>query len=295
MVLEAVFARGSEDGRDTQSQAQQGDGAEAIRLVMRAVEAEVVVELGELGQAVGTPVGDETLAGELGSNGGGQEGADQPAVQGDSVEDLDFAHVLDDEALNDVEGIQLGAGLGDGRQVPTWRRRGATDATGVVNQPVALEDIRDGGAAWEGWFGGRVDPQSAEDGHRAELPQGVAPTEAVTQGNDELDHLAGESPRTVPGTGGLVVKADAMQPLSRSTLHPVLHVGEGQTEPASDLPQGQATSSQGNDFAPLIRGEFFMRGSLRTAGCAASFVPAPLRSASTALAAQPAPHLARTT
>jgi len=45
LVLKAVLARWGEDGGDAQSQAEEGDGAEAVGMVMGTVKAQVVVEL----------------------------------------------------------------------------------------------------------------------------------------------------------------------------------------------------------------------------------------------------------
>ena len=72
LVLEAMLARWGEDGGDAQGQAEEGDRTETIRMVMGAVEAEVVVELSVGGQAMGAPVGPQRVLRELGGGGGGR-------------------------------------------------------------------------------------------------------------------------------------------------------------------------------------------------------------------------------
>jgi hypothetical protein len=66
-----------------------------------------------------------------------------------------------------------------------------------------------------------------------------------------------------------------------------LDVGEGETKLTSDLPQGDATPREQHQLPPMGGRKFFMRCRLPGASRSASFVSAPLRSASTPLAERP--------
>jgi len=285
LVLEAMLAGWGEDGGDAQGQAEEGDGTEPIGMVMRAVEAEVVVELSVGGQAVCAPVGQQRILSELGGDGGGEETAAQAAVQGDAVEDLDLADVLDDESLDDIEGVQLDAGRSDRGEIPTRRRWGSAEATGAADQAVALEDVGDGGAAGQRLAGRGLGPQGAEDGHRTEFAQGVAMAESVPQGQNAVDHPAGQGRGSAPRAAGLVLKLDARQALAAGVPHPVLDVREREPELAGDLAQRHPAPGQADQFAAMLWREFFMLATLADARIAVSSVPAPLRSASTTLTA----------
>lgn len=283
LVLDAMLARWGEDGGDAQGQAEEGDGTETIRMVMGAVEAEVVVELSVGGQAVGSPVGQQRILSELGRDGGGEESAAKAAVQGDAVEDLDLADVLDDESLDDIEGVQLDAGRSEFGEMPTRRRWGSAEATGTADQAVSLEDVGDGGAAGQRLAGRGLGTQGAEDGDRTVFAQGVAMAESVPQGQNAVNHLAGQGRGSATRAARLVLKLDAVQTLAEGVMDPVLDVRESEPELAGDLAQGHPAPSQADQFASMLWREFFMLATLVAARIDVSSVPAPLRSASTTL------------
>lgn len=187
LVLEAVLAWRGEDGGDAQGQAEEGDRAEAVGMVMGAVKAQVVIELSVGGQTVLAPMGQQGILSEPGGDGGVEETAAQTAVQRDAVEDLDFANALDDEALDDIPGVQLGAAGGDVGEVPAWRGRRPTQAARAFDEAVALEHVGDGGAAGQRDAGRGLCAQGAEDGDRAVFPQDIVVAESVAQAEDALD------------------------------------------------------------------------------------------------------------
>jgi hypothetical protein len=290
LVLEAVLAGWGEDGSNAQAQAEEGDGAEAIGVVVRAVKAQVVVELCVGGQAMLAPVKQQGGAGELGGDGGSQEAAAKAAVQGDCVEDLDFTAPLDDESFDDIKGVQFGVALSDLGEVPTRGRGWAAEAPGGPDQGVTLEDVGDRGSAGQGLRGCGLGAQGTLDGHGSEFAQGVAMAEVVAQREDLLDDGGGEGARAAMRATGLVFELEAMQALLRGPVDPILDVGEGHAKAAGDLAQRHPPSCQTDDLAAMLWRQFFMVGKLRAAGWAVSSVPASLRSASTPLTAHPAIH-----
>ena len=86
--------------------------------------------------------------------------------------------------------------------------------------------------------------------------------------------------------GRAVSKIHTVQTLPGGALHPVLDVGPGQAGLASDLAQGDTAAGQEDQPAALSLREFFKEQTLASACFAVSFVPAPLRSASTTLTAK---------
>lgn len=287
LVLKAVLAGRSEDGGDAQSQTEEGDGAEAVGVVMGAVKAQVVVELGVGGQTVLAPMGQQGIAGELGGDGGAEEAAAKAAMQGDDVEDLDFTAALDDQSLDHIPGIQFGAGGGEVREVPPWRGWGATQATGVFDEAAALEHVGNGGTAGQGPAGRRLGAQGAKDGHGTIFTQGITMTESVAQVEDALDHWSGQGVSRLMRGVRVVREIDPVESASARSCDPVLHARKGDPELAGDLPQADAPAGEEDQLAAITIKEFFMLGRVAGARRAASSVPAPLRSASTTLAARP--------
>jgi len=286
LVLEAMLPGRSKDGRDTQGQAEKGDGAKTVGMVMGAMKTEVVVELGIDRQTVSAPMGEQGVLGELGRDGDVQKTAAKAAVQGDGVEDLDFADALDDESLDDVKGVQLGSGRSDVWEMPTRRGRRAAEATGTADQAVSLEDVGDGSAAGQGVSHGAFRAQSAEDGDRPVLAPNVVLAESVAQGQNALDHFGSQGVRWVSGGVRMILKVDAIEAARAGSFDPVLNVRKGEVEPASNLPQANAAAGEQYDLPPVSERQFFMRCRLGGAARAVSFVPAPLRSASTTLTAR---------
>lgn len=235
LVLEAVFAGWGKDGDDAQGQTEEDDGTKPVGVVMGAMEAEVVVELGKGGQPVRAPVGEQGADGTAGGDGGGGEAGAEAAVQGDAVEDLHLAVALDDQSLDDIKSVQFGLGGGDGREMPARRRRGAAVPPGGTDHGVALEDVGDGGAAGQGLAGRELVPQRAADGDRAELPQGVVFLKVVSQSENALDQPGRQGGGRAVRAAGQIRKLHALQALSGGTPEPVLHVGKGESELAGDL------------------------------------------------------------
>jgi len=150
LVLEAMLTGRSEDRANPEGKAKEGDGTEAVGMVMGAVETEVIVELSIGGQAMRAPMGEEGIWGKVGRDGGIEKATAKAAVQGDGVENLDLADMLDDESLDDVKGVQFGLGGGEIWEVPARRRWWAAEAARRFDQGVALEDVGDGGAVGNG-------------------------------------------------------------------------------------------------------------------------------------------------
>lgn len=110
--------------------------------------------------------------------------------------------------------------------------------------------------------------------------------EVVAQGEDALDHFGQEGIWRAKRAARAVSKIHTVQTLPGGALHPVLDVGQGQAGLASDLAQGDTAAGQEDQPAALSLREFFKGHTLASACFAVSFVPAPLRSASTTLTAK---------
>lgn len=251
LVLEAMLPGRSKDGRDAQGQAEEGDRAQAVGMVMGAVKTEVVVELGIDRQTVAAPMGEQDVLGELGRDGDVQKTAAKAAVQGDSVEDLDFADALDNESLDDVKGVQLGASRRDFWEMPTGRGWRTTQTAWAVDEAMALEDVGDGGAAGQEVSGGEFPAQGAEDGNRPVLAQDVVLAESVAQGQNAFDHCERQGVRRVRGGVGMILEVDAIEAARACSFEPVLDVGKSEVEPASNLPQANAATGKQYDLPPV--------------------------------------------
>ncbi len=162
-------------------------------------------------------------------------------MQGDAVEDLDLGAVLDDQALDDVEAVQLRLGRGDLGQIPAAGRRRPTGPAAAVQGATAGEDAVDGSQRWR-----RSDALLLESLLDRGGPDGSQV--AVGQRGSGLQHQVLH--RSV-GAAGLVrgVRAirpvHAIQALALAPLDPVRDGGDANAEAAGDETQGLAASDGG--------------------------------------------------
>ncbi len=145
---------------------------------------------------------------------------------------------MDDESLDDLEGVQLDAGRREFGELSTRRRGGAAEATGTADQAVSLEDVGDGGAAGQRLAGRELGTQGAEDGDRTVFAQGVALAESVPPGQKAVNQLAGQGRGSATRAARLVLQLDAVQMLAEGVMDPVWDVRESEPELAGDLAPG---------------------------------------------------------
>src|SRR5438270_10225171 len=218
--LEAGLAWGHQHRHHAQAQAQAEDPPPGVGVTMRAVEDHVVVELGLARQADRTPVLNQRRDSPFGGYGRlDRPGGGQAPVQRNGVEHLDVWPVFDDQALDDVDAVQLGLASGDIRQIPAggWGR--AARPFLAVQGPTATEDAVDG--PHRGNLGDPLVQEGLADGVRTEGTQ-----VALGQIPSRLQHqiLQGDL-----GAAGLVRRTRAVrevhpiQALAFGTLDPVGH------------------------------------------------------------------------
>ena len=114
-VLQAGFSRWCEHGDDAEAQTQPHDAPEGIAMLMRALEAIVIVELGVGRQADFPPVPFNQGQDLCGCEGRTGPGSWDVAVNRGRGQDFDFGAVGQVERFDDVETVQFGVALAHGR------------------------------------------------------------------------------------------------------------------------------------------------------------------------------------
>src|SRR3990172_6894870 len=119
--LKTGFTGRRKDRSDVQTQAKTRDASQGVWMDVRTVKHGIVVELGVVRQAKSAPMAHQRLHHDFACDCRVRPRGDQPAVQGNPIEDF-YAHTaLDDQSLDDVEAVQLGLLTGKVGQVPTSR------------------------------------------------------------------------------------------------------------------------------------------------------------------------------
>src|SRR5436309_15889908 len=109
-------------------------------MLMRLLEAGVVVELGVARPPLHAPMRGETLQYCRGRSLGEGPRHGRPAVQGHAREDVDQGAVGQLEQVHKVEELAFGGSLPDGRQMPAGGRWGSQMPLAVIGNLAGEED-----------------------------------------------------------------------------------------------------------------------------------------------------------
>ena len=216
---------------------------------MRAVEDHVVVELGIVGQAGRTPVFHQRQDGPFGGHRRlDRPGSGQTPVQRNGVEHLDVRPVFDDQALDDVDAVQLGPACGDIGQIPAGGWGWAARPLLAVQDSTATEDAVDG--PHRGKLGNLPVQEGLVDGlgtDGTQIPVGQLAAclqDQVLQGGSGATGL-------VRGTRA-VREVHPIQPLALGLLDPVCHRRHPHGELLSYCTQRLATPDRGYHGFPTL-------------------------------------------
>ena len=162
-------------------------------------------------------------------------------MQGDAVEHLDLGSVPDDQALDDVEAVQLRLGRGNLGQIPAAGRRRPTGPAAAVQRATAGEDAVDGPQRWQ-----RSDALLPES-----LPDSGGPDGSQVAVGQLAPSLQHQVLHSGVGAAGLVRRVRAIRPvhaiqaLAFGPLDPVRDSGDTNAEAAGDDAQGLTASHSG--------------------------------------------------
>jgi hypothetical protein len=254
--LEADFPRRGEDGNNAQTQAQADDLADDVWAVMRSLEAGVIVELGEGGQAVFLPKGAQALEGKSGGEAWGDPSGHLRAQEAFGGVGVNEAETFDGQILNAIEGVDLGALESDGGQMPARGGRWAADAGFGVEPTAAQQNARDGA-------------------HRRQRRIGEAKAEGLADGNwaDEAK-IAVQGQRSAQLADGQFEMGRSLKSLGFGSTtavgevgvegggtggarEPVLNGAQGDAEGFGDGALGAALSAEFEDELPGSERDFF--------------------------------------
>ena len=286
--LEAGFARRREDRRDAEREAEADDAPDGVRVLVRALEKRVIVELGEARQTMRLPAGAEAGEHMVGEKGAAlRPGSRQAAVEGHGIEHLDVRPALDEQALDHVEGIEFRAARGEGAQIPAARRRRAAHAQPGIEQPSADEHAANGAQRRHGALARPRCQQACADGSGA----------AFTQRGERQRAARGEDGALDPGRDAIGRRArpcatvsphHAVEPPAPSAQEPELKMGKTDTKAPRHRTHGLAAAHREDHLPTLPSREFFMarRATPPRLACGAGSATDSLRSSS----ALPAPQ-----
>jgi hypothetical protein len=245
--LEAGFSRWSKDRSNLQGEAQAGDTAEVIGVLVGTLEPGVVIELGVAGQAHLAPVFDQSEVGQFCRDGGTWPGGGQAAVKRDGVENFDIDSAFNDKAGNDVEAIDLDPAGGDLGQVPAARRGWTSHPLFAVQSSSPLQDAADGTNRGDCALSSL--DQFSSDGDITKLSQIAYFFELLAKSQDLFFQVPADPVARAPaGSRRSVGPVHALQSFSSGAANPSTYRGEAHPKATGDRPD-RGTPTHGRDDA----------------------------------------------
>ena len=243
--LEAGFARRRKDRDDAQTQTEVNHPAQMVGMGVRPLEAGVVVELGEVWVSVSAPVfgegGEDIVGGEAGAG----PALGQPAVQRQGIEHIQERTVFNDQAFHEIEGVEFGAAVGDGGQIPAGGGRRAALATGAGKAGAGDEAGQRAGRG-----GGQVPGEEfAAQCCGSVFAEGRMTFELEAQRQDAAEELAGGAVFGSGVTARAVGKVRAEKALAFGAMKPFVSGAGADAEAGGDCAEGGTAPERRNDAA----------------------------------------------
>ena len=233
---------GAKTRNDAQYQAQTGNAAHGVWMVMRALEHVVVVKLGVVGEPFRSPASQQRLYGSGRSAVPHDPGIGQRAMQADAGEQADQWTIGDLQVLNKVEAVELRFAASQSGQVPPLGRRGSALTTHGVEGTAPLQHAVDRSA--RNRYGLFDDRQRIGDRLCAVLSQHAVLAQ-VDARSKNLRFLARRRP--IPRSSGLAIgEVDARQLLAPSVLHPVTNSANTHRKMPCDCAHGFTITHRSN-------------------------------------------------
>ena len=243
--LEAGFAGRRKHRDDAQAQAEMNHAAQTIGVSVRPLKAGVVIELGEVGMAVGTPMfgqgGEDIVGGEAGA----WPALGQLAVQRQAIEHVELRAVFDDEAFNQIERVEFGVALGDGGQMPARGWRWAALASGG-GESGASDQPGQGAGRGRGQVLAQEFPA---EGGGSVFAQGRMTFEPGAQSQDAPEEFARGAVFGFAVAAWPVGEVGAEEALTVSALKPFVGGASADAETSGDRAEGCPATERGDDAA----------------------------------------------
>ena len=126
-----------------QAQAKSNDASDGIAKLVSALETGVVIKLGIGRQSERSPMFNQGLNHRMSEDGIGPRG-DQTSIHRYRVENFDSSSAFEDQALDNIEAIQLASSSCHLGQIPTGWRWPMTSSTSAIQNAAPLQDPSDG-------------------------------------------------------------------------------------------------------------------------------------------------------
>jgi hypothetical protein len=232
--LEPGFSWRSKDRGYSQAQAKSNDASDGIPKLVSALETGVVIKLGIGRQSERSPMFNQGLNHRMSEDGVIGPRGDQTSMHRYSVENFDSSSAFDDQALDNIEAIQLASSSCHLGQIPTgWRWR-MTSSTSAIQNAAPLQDPSDGTQC--GKRSHAASGQFSPNGLSSIFSQGAHILELGTHLENQIFNTPLGSPNVMRPVGS-VTPIDSGQPLPLSSIDPIMHRGNAHAKASRYLTQ----------------------------------------------------------
>ena len=237
--LEPGFSWRSKDRGYSQAQAKPNNASDGVPELVSALETGVVIKLSIGRQSERSPVFNQGLNHRMSEDGVIGPRGDQTSVHRYRVENFDSSSAFDDQALDNIEAIQLASSSCHLGQIPTgWRRR-MPSSMSAIQSTTPLQNPPDGTQC--GKCSRTASDQFSPNSLSSVFSQGAVILELGTHLENQIFNTLLGSLNVMRPVGS-VTPIDSGQPLSLSSIHPIMHRRNAHAK-ASRYPSQRFSSS----------------------------------------------------
>ena len=225
-------------------------------MLVRALKARVIIELGIIGQPELAPMPQDRLSDGSGVDGRARPRAHQPPVQRDRVEDLHLRAPLDQQPRDDIEQVDLSEGGSHVGQIPAGGRSGTAHPAPGVQSPSALENPINRGQ--RGDVLAAPPEQLSANGGRPKLSQVTLFPQVAPNRQHPILHFSSHTVGRLPRPSRSVAEIDPIQAQILSSLEPSLNGKQADAEPLRHPAHRSAAANRSHHLATLLLGSAFL-------------------------------------
>jgi hypothetical protein len=218
--LEPGFSWRSKDRGYSQAQAKPNDASDGIPKLVSALEAGVVIKLSVGRQSERSPVFNQGLNHRTSKDGAIGPRGDQTSVHRYCIENFDSGSTFDNQALDDIEAIQLASSSCHLGQIPTGGRWWMTSSMSAIQSTAPFQNPSDGTQCRKRSH--TASGQFSPNGLSSVFSQGALILELGTHLENQIFKTPLGSPNVMRPVGS-VTPIDSSQSLPLSSIHPIMY------------------------------------------------------------------------
>ena len=255
-ILKALLVRRSKDRHYRKIQTELGDCANRIRILMRTLKADVIVELRIIRQSPLLPVLRDRFFNCLSRKILAREAFLQAAMQSHDIEDTESCSTFKEQIFDKITVVNLSANVSNIFQVPALGWGKAAYSPLRINHPIALKDITN--RAKRGYSTQSTSLHLAPDSYSPKLTQRTLFFEFAPYRQDLLLDFRARAIMNVIGRARSISKANAIKAFALGPLNPTSNSRLGDLKSLCNRTYRMTPTEHSNHLAAMFFDTIFL-------------------------------------